>query len=125
MTEVNERTSIDLGIALKALAEPTRFKIAQLLLERHHCSRSISKTLGISESAVSQHMTVLKKAGLVEGFRHGYHVHYVLRPEALQAIVMRFEAWIERTEQIEDCHETNPCRFKLDDGTNGCLYRSE
>ena len=43
---------------LKVLGEPTRLKIFQCLLERKHCVRSLSKKLGISESAVSQHMKI-------------------------------------------------------------------
>ena len=60
---------------LKALGEPMRFRIFRMLLERKHCVRSLSKKLGISEPAVSQHMKVLKEAGLVYGERCGYHIH--------------------------------------------------
>ncbi|MEE8722359.1 MAG: metalloregulator ArsR/SmtB family transcription factor [Eggerthellaceae bacterium] len=115
-----------LGTMLKTLAEPTRFKIVQLLLNRHHCSRSLALTLGISESAVSQHMAVLKKAGIVTGFRHSYHIHYVLNSEAVDFIIAQMNAWRTQMAQIEDCHELNPCEFVIDDGTRvGCLYRSQ
>lgn len=49
---------------LKALGEPMRFKIYGCLLERKHCVRSLSKKLGITESAISQHIKVMKEAGL-------------------------------------------------------------
>ncbi len=123
MTEVNEHTA-HFGTVLRVLGEPTRFKICQLLLERHHCSRSISRTLGISESAVSQHMSVLKDAGLVTYFRHGYHVHYVLAIDEFRDMVTQLNGWIERMDAILDCHEYNPCQFRLDDGSDGCLNRS-
>lgn len=108
---------------LRTLAEPTRFRIAQLLLERHQCARSLSLTLGISESAVSQHMSVLRKAGLVTSFRHGYHVHYVLEREAFEHIVEEMKGWLVQMDRIPDCHRSNPCRFELGDGSDGCLYR--
>ena len=109
---------------LKTIAEPTRFQIVQLLLERHHCARSLAKTLGISESAVSQHMSVLRKAGLITSFKHGYHVHYVLEREAFEFIAGQMDAWLDLMDRIPDCHRSNPCQFLLGDGTSGCLYRS-
>ena len=66
---------MDISVMLKALGEPTRLSIFQLLLDRKHCTRSLSRKLGITESAVSQHMKVLKEAGLVYGERYGYHIH--------------------------------------------------
>ena len=58
---------MELDRMLKALGEPIRLKIYQALLERKHCVRSLSKKFGISESAISQHMKVMKDAGLVYG----------------------------------------------------------
>ena len=116
---------MDIGPALKALAEPTRFKIVQLLLERHHCARSLSRVLGISEPAVSQHMTVLRDAGVVTCFRHSRHLHYVLHEDLFRDIVDELGCWIERMPSIPDCHGHNPCQFKLGNGTCGCMYRKE
>lgn len=109
---------------LHALGDPTRYAIVQLLLDRHHCARSLAMTLGISESAVSQHMGVLKECGLVTSFRHGYHLHYVLSDEAVRAMVGQLQGWLDRMATIQDCHDLNPCRFKIGDTTTGCLYRS-
>ena len=77
---------MDISVMLKALGEPTRFLIFQQLLIRKHCVRSLSKTIGITESAVSQHMKVLKEAGLVYGERYGYHIHYLPDQEALDEL---------------------------------------
>lgn len=115
---------MDVGQMMKTISEPTRYKIVQLLLERHHCSRSLALTLGISESAVSQHMSVLKKNGIVTSFRHGYHIHYVLSRDAIEAIVNELNGWLSKMEDIPDCHDQNPCQFKIGDDTVGCLYRS-
>jgi ArsR family transcriptional regulator len=117
-----EERNFDLGLMLKTLSEPTRYQIVQLLLERHHCSRSLAKTLGITESAVSQHMAVLKKAGLVSSYRHSYHVHYYLEYDAFKFIESQMATWLTLMDQVPNCHQSNPCQFKLDDGTVGCLY---
>lgn len=119
-----DENTLEIGLLLKTIAEPTRFKIVQLLQEHHHCSRSLALSLGISESAVSQHMSMLKQQRVVMYFRHGYHVHYVLNPDALERIRAAMAVWISRTQNIEDCHAVNPCQYVLDNGSNGCLYRS-
>ena len=107
MTKVNEHT-LDIATMLRTLAEPTRFRIAQLLLERHQCARSLSLTLGISESAVSQHMSVLRKAVLVTSFRHGYHVHYVLEREAFEHIVEEMKGWLVQMDRIPRLPSVEP-----------------
>lgn len=61
---------------IHAITEPTRYKLLQLLLEHHYCVRALSKKLAISESAVSQHMRLLKKYKIVNGIKIGYQVHY-------------------------------------------------
>lgn len=81
---------MDISVMLKALGEPTRLSIFQQLLSRKHCVRSLSKKLGITESAVSQHMKVLKEAGLVYGERFGYHIHYLPKQEALDELCAAF-----------------------------------
>ncbi len=63
---------MELDRILKALGEPMRLKIYQALLERKHCVRSLSKKFGISESAISQHLKIMREAGLVYGEKYGY-----------------------------------------------------
>ncbi|MBE5971354.1 MAG: winged helix-turn-helix transcriptional regulator [Lachnoclostridium sp.] len=82
---------MDLERMLKALGEPMRLKIYQALLERKHCVRSLSKKFGISESAVSQHMKVMRDAGLVYGEKYGYHTHYLPVQTAIAYLSGQFE----------------------------------
>ena len=49
---------MELSVCLKALGDPTRLTIFQQLLIRKHCTRSLSKKLGISEPAISQHLKI-------------------------------------------------------------------
>ena len=81
---------MELSQMLKALGEPTRLSIFQQLLTRKHCVRSLSKKLGLTESAVSQHMKVLREAGLVYGERYGYHIHYLPKQEAIDELCAAF-----------------------------------
>ena len=82
---------MELDRMLKALGEPMRFKIYQAILERKHCIRSLSKKFGKSESAISQHMKVMKDAGLVYGEKYGYHTHYLPSQDAIDFLTAQFE----------------------------------
>lgn len=81
---------MELERMLKALGEPMRLKIYQALLERKHCVRSLSKKFGVSESAISQHMKVMRDAGLVYGEKYGYHTHYLPSQEAADFLTAQF-----------------------------------
>ncbi len=81
---------MELEKMLKALGEPTRLKMYQAMLSRKHCVRSLSKKLGISESAISQHMKIMKDAGLVYGEKYGYHTHYLPLQEAADLLAEEF-----------------------------------
>ena len=82
---------MELGRMLKALGEPMRLNIFQALLERKHCVRSLSRKLGVSESAISQHMKVMKAAGLVYGEKFGYHTHYLPLQDAVDFLTEQFQ----------------------------------
>lgn len=66
----------ELSEALKALAVPSRLKIMELLSTRSYCVNALTARLGISQPAVSQHLAVLKRAGLVDTSKAGTKVHY-------------------------------------------------
>ena len=73
---------MDLERMLRALGEPARLRIFLLLLERRHCVRSLSRHLGVTEPAVSQHLKVMREAGLVRREKYGRHTHYLPDKEA-------------------------------------------
>ena len=82
---------MDIERMLKALGEPMRFKIYNQLLERKHCVRSLSKKLSVTESAISQHLKVMREAGLIYGEKYGYHTHYLPRQDAIDFLTTQFE----------------------------------
>jgi DNA-binding transcriptional ArsR family regulator len=66
----------ELALLHKALSVPVRLKILKLIANRPLCVKAITRFLGISQPAVSQHLAVLRRAGLVTGEKRGYMVHY-------------------------------------------------
>ncbi len=102
---------MDLSVMLKALGEKTRLAIFQQLLIRKHCVRSLSRKLGITESAISQHMKILKEAGLVYGERYGYHIHYLPKQEALDELSKAFEQM--KAQSVAPCRDLQICQCEF------------
>ena len=61
---------------LKIISDETRYAIINLLLSKNYCVMALAKRLKITEAAVSQHLSVLKKADIVFGEKKGYFMHY-------------------------------------------------
>ena len=83
--------------ALKAIAEPRRRRILSLVRGRELSAGEIAGHFDVTRPAVSQHLTVLKQAGLVSERRDGTRRLYRARPDAL-AELRRFleEFWDEK-----------------------------
>lgn len=60
----------------KALSLPVRLEILQMLADRPMCVNALTARLSVSQPAVSQHLAVLRRAGLVHGEKRGSMVHY-------------------------------------------------
>ncbi|MGD2094525.1 MAG: metalloregulator ArsR/SmtB family transcription factor [Phycisphaerales bacterium] len=60
----------------KALSVKSRLQILKLIKDKELCVNAITARLEISQPAVSQHLSILKKAGLVKSSRYGSIVHY-------------------------------------------------
>jgi len=71
---------------LKALGDENRLNIVMLLLRHDFCVGALSKRLDISEAAVSQHLKVLRQAGIVRGEKRGYFTHYRVESTALEKL---------------------------------------
>ena len=106
---------MELDRMLKALGEPTRLKIYQALLERKHCVRSLSKKLGISESAISQHMKIMKDADLVYGEKFGYHTHYLPLQEAVDFLTEQFQKMQTASLTVDRDMTICQCEYRKED----------
>lgn len=71
---------------LKAVAEENRFKIIKLLSKKSLCVCEIEKELKIPQNLVSHHLSVLKKAGLIEDCRCGKNNYYTLNKKSLNKL---------------------------------------
>ena len=80
---------------LKVLSVGTRVRIVQLLKGRALCVNALAQRLGVTQSAVSQHLRVLREAGLVIDEKRGYYVHYRLDEKT-------FAEWKEAVDLILD-----------------------
>jgi len=69
---------------LKAIGEENRLQIIRLLLKSNLCVGALARTLNISEPAVSQHLKILREAGLVRGEKLGYWTHYRVEKELIR-----------------------------------------
>ncbi|SIS08473.1 ArsR/SmtB family transcription factor [Williamsia sterculiae] len=75
------------GELLRALAAPVRIAIVVELQERAQCVHELVGTLGLPQPLISQHLRVLKSAGVVEGRRNGREILYRLVDDHLAHIV--------------------------------------
>lgn len=78
---------------LKALAHPVRLCIAKGLLESEVCNvTTMQSCLGVPQSTISQHLSKLKAAGIIEGKRDGVKInYYVVNEDAKKIIQALFE----------------------------------
>ena len=68
----------------KILSVDKRIEIIELLKKEPMSVNVLAKALGITQSAVSQHLRVLKGAGMVKDKRQGYWIYYSLNRDALE-----------------------------------------
>ena len=76
----------DVALLAKALGHPARVKILRVLLARGECvCGDIVDALPLAQATVSQHLKVLKSAGLIRGTIQGPRTCYGANPERLEA----------------------------------------
>jgi DNA-binding transcriptional ArsR family regulator len=91
----------------KALADPTRRAIFEEMTRRgEQTVHALTRYAGVSQPAVSKHLTVLKRAKLVRHRREGRETHYSAQPQSLAPLVdwmSQYGAfWRDRFDQLED-----------------------
>ncbi len=80
---------------LKALGNPVRFRIMQTLAERQTCiTQQIVETTPLAQSTVSQHLKVLREAGLIQGDIEGPATCYCVNPEGVRWLKEQIERWL-------------------------------
>ncbi|MGI6236685.1 MAG: ArsR/SmtB family transcription factor [Candidatus Excrementavichristensenella sp.] len=105
---------------LKAMADETRMRIMRLLLRHNYCVRALAQELDLSEAAISQHLKVLREAGLLVGEKRGYFMHYTVERPVLHQLAQEIKALADMDEETcrpqkrDDCpaHEKHDCPQK-------------
>jgi DNA-binding transcriptional ArsR family regulator len=75
-----------LASAFRLLSVETRARMVALLKSGPLCVGGLARKLGVTPAAVSQHLKLMRSAGLVTSARRGYYVHYELNPEAFRRL---------------------------------------
>ena len=92
--------------AARAIAEPNRRQILELVREGELPAGSIAEHFDLTRPAISQHLTILKEAGLIEERRDGARRLYRARPDGLAELRRFLEAfWDERLGGLRDLAE--------------------
>jgi DNA-binding transcriptional ArsR family regulator len=88
--------------ALKAIAEPRRRQILELVRERELSAGAIASQFDVTRPAISQHLGVLKEAGLVDERRNGTQRLYRVRPQGLSELKTFLDGfWDEKLEALQ------------------------
>jgi DNA-binding transcriptional ArsR family regulator len=88
---MNKKPNLSLEVVFQALSSSPRLEIVKLLANGGRCVNCITQKLDLSQSVASQHLRVLRLAGLVESKKHGKHIHYFIRCESVHYISEFFE----------------------------------
>ena len=78
---------------LKVLSVETRIRLVELLKGRVLCVGALAARLDVTQGAVSQHLRIMRDAGLVIDEKRGYYVHYRLNEKTLAT-------WREQIEKL-------------------------
>jgi DNA-binding transcriptional ArsR family regulator len=78
---------VSLASIFGALADPSRAKIVYSLLHQELCTCDLAAIAGVSESAVSQHLNVLRRLRLVKSRRNGKVIYHALDDAHIAALL--------------------------------------
>ena len=94
----------------QALADPTRKAIFESVAEGETAVKEITARFDVSQPAVSQHLAVLREAGLVIARREGRCVYYRVAPRGMKPLIdwiAHYRAfWTEHVDRLEQLLET-------------------
>ena len=91
------------GIVLDALGDPTRRSIFESLRSGPHSVGELAEGLPVSRPAVSQHLRVLKEAGLVSVVKDGTRRVYRIEPDGVARVRDYFDGfWSEALERFRE-----------------------
>lgn len=87
---LNQENLDELAAQLKILAHPDRLKITLLLSRSTHTVSELVEALGISQSGTSNHLRLMRQAGIIQASRQGQFIHYRMNSQTLNHWVANF-----------------------------------
>ena len=95
-------TSEEIAAVAKALGHPARIHIVHLLLEKQSCiGCDIVEEVGLAQSTVSEHLRILRAAGVINGEIERPRVCYCLNPDSLRPLAALLNAVFEKDSRGE------------------------
>jgi len=108
-----------IDLALHALAEPRRREILALLADGEQPAGAIAARFDVTRPAISQHLAVLRAAGLVSERRDGTRRLYRARPEGLKDLREWLDTfWTDRLTDLKTAAEAAQREIDRDAGTH-------
>ncbi|MGD9495431.1 MAG: ArsR/SmtB family transcription factor [Armatimonadota bacterium] len=95
----------ELAELFSALGSDTRIRILRELGESALCVGALAMRLGVTQSAISQHLTVLRNAGLVQSEKRGSFVHYSLTEDARERCRAALDDIMRRRDRQEEADD--------------------
>jgi DNA-binding transcriptional ArsR family regulator len=86
---------------LKAIAQPTRLKILELLKDRERCVCEIYPALDYEQPSISKHLNFMKRAGILDSRKEGLRIIYWIKAPEVVGILQQTENIMQR-EMEED-----------------------
>ena len=100
---LNERSeTVALQQTLRALADPTRREILNMLKKGSMPAGDIAERFNVSQAAISRHLSVLKEAELISDRRDGKFIYYELNASVLEEIML----WVSDLRGGDDSEES-------------------
>ena len=90
-----------MGDAFKALSDPTRRKILELLQENPMNAGEIADYFQITKPSISHHLTILKNSGLIVDERKGQNIVYSLDMTVFQDMLKWFMNFMKVEDEVE------------------------
>jgi ArsR family transcriptional regulator len=101
-------TSVDTDL-LRVLADPLRLRIVTLLAKETLCSTHLIEETGARQTNLSNHLKVLREAGVVETEPCGRFTYYRLRPEVIASLAGQFADLAETARATAESNVKRSC----------------
>jgi len=98
---------------LQAMGDPTRFQILRLVRHRELAAGEIARHFDLTRPAISQHVHILRRAGLLKERRQGQKRLYIVRSEGFAPLRAFIEGyWDDRLQRLKKAAEAIEARRK-------------